>query len=71
MSTTTTWTQESITTLEAAIAQGTLRVQYADKLIEYRSLDDMLRTLDLIKKKLGLATKTGGRRFADYSKGLL
>lgn len=64
------WTLDDIALLEKAIAQGTLRVQYADKLIEYRSLGDMLRTLDLMRKDLGVAPKDGGRKFAQHSKGL-
>jgi hypothetical protein len=64
------WTLDDIAQLEKAIAQGTLRVQYADKLIEYRSLNDMLRTLDIIRKELGVAPKNGGRKFADFNKGL-
>ena len=64
------WTLDDIAQLEKAIAQGTLRVQYADKLIEYRSLNDMLRTLDILRKELGVAPKNGGRKFADFNKGL-
>ena len=64
------WTIDDLNTLEKAIAQGTLRVQYADKLIEYRTLDDMLRTRDLMRKDLGLISPTSGRKFAQHSKGL-
>lgn len=64
------WTLDDIATLEKAIAQGTLRVQYADKLIEYRTLNDMLRTLDIMRKDLGVAPKNAGRKFAEHSKGL-
>lgn len=64
------WTTDDVAILEKAIAQGTLRVQYADKLIEYRSLNDMIRTLDMIRKDLGIAPKNAGRKFAQHSKGL-
>lgn len=64
------WTTDDLAILEKAIAQGTLRVQYADKLIEYRSLNDMLRTLDLIRKDLGIVSKNAGRKYAEHSKGL-
>lgn len=49
-------TQAELTALEEAINQGVRRVQYADKSVEYRSLDEMqrirlqmLRELDLVK----------------------
>ncbi len=64
------WTTDDLEKLEKAIAQGTLRVQYADKLIEYRTLSDMLRTRDLMRKDLGIITKNSGRKWAEHSKGL-
>lgn len=64
------WCQEDLDALNAAIAQGTLRVQYGDKLIEYRSLNDMLRTRSIIMSDLGLANPRGGRKFAEFDKGL-
>lgn len=64
------WTTTDLETLEKAVAQGTLRVKYADKEIEYRSLNEMLRLLDLMRKELGVAPKNGGRKFASFDKGL-
>lgn len=64
------WSQEDLAILEKAIVQGTLRVQYADKLIEYRSLNDMMRIRDVVRKELGLVNPNSGRRFAQHSKGL-
>jgi len=64
------WTTDDLAKLESAFAQGTLRVQYADKLIEYRSLNDMMRLLDIIRKELGVVPKNAGRKFAQHSKGL-
>jgi hypothetical protein len=64
-------TQAQIDTLEAAIAEGALIVQYQDKKVEYRSLDDMLRTLDWMKKQAGIVgAGDGRRRYASFSKGL-
>lgn len=68
---------ERLEALEAAIADGVLKVKYTDKEIEYRSLDDMLKARDLIRKKLGLKKDCGGtglfggrRIIARHSKGL-
>jgi hypothetical protein len=62
------YTIEQVQALEAAIAQGVLIVEYADKKVEYRSLDEMLRILSIMKDALGL-NKNGGRRYAVHSKG--
>ncbi len=67
------WTLDDYDKLKEAIATGALRVEYADKRIEYRSLDDMLRTLALMEKDLGLIdTKknNGGRVVGIFNKGL-
>jgi hypothetical protein len=39
------FTQEQVTALEGAIAEGTLRVKYADREVTYQSLDAMRRLL--------------------------
>jgi hypothetical protein len=68
------FTREQLDILEAAIAQGALDVNYGDKRVTYRSLNEMLRTRDLMKKELGLAGSSGARnsnrRFALFGKGL-
>lgn len=68
------FTREQLGILEAAIAQGALDVNYGDKRVTYRSLNEMLRTRDLMKKELGLSgnsgTKNSNRRFAVHGKGL-
>lgn len=70
MTSTTSWTIADLQMLEKAIAQGALRVKYADKEIEYRSLDDMLRLADLMRKDLGTVNPNAGRKYADFNKGL-
>lgn len=55
--------------LEKAIAEGVTRVKYENKEVEYRSLDEMLKLLDLMKSSLGLKAKSQ-RVLASYSKGL-
>lgn len=68
------FTREQLSILEAAIAQGALDVNYGDKRVTYRSLNEMLRTRDLMRKELGLTAdsgaKNGNRRFAVHGKGL-
>jgi hypothetical protein len=62
------FTTEQLNALEAAIATGSKRVKYADKEVEYQSLDDMLRLRDLMQSELGQKPKTK-RFFANFSKG--
>ena len=62
------WNAKDLEALEKAIAQGVRSVKYTDKEIEYRSLDDMLRLRDVIKRDLGL-TRKSNRLYAKFSKG--
>lgn len=64
------WTQTDLDAIENAIKSGTLRVKYSDKEVTYRSLDELLKIRDLIKKDLGLSSGVGNRLYASYSKGL-
>ena len=66
----TSWTHTDLESLERAIAQGALRVRYADKEVEYRSLMEMLQLADVIRRSLGLVDSNAGRKFAQFSKGL-
>lgn len=45
--------------LEAAIAEGVLRVKYSDKEVQYRSLAEMLQVRDIMRRALGLKKKCG------------
>ena len=63
------WTTDDIAALEAAIAQGALEVRYGDKAVTYRTLDEMLRTLDLMRKEVGVSTGNKNRKFATVTKG--
>lgn len=59
-------------TLVKAIAQGALSVEYGDKKVTYRSLDDMLRLKKLMEAELiPNTTKSSGRKYAQQSKGLI
>lgn len=64
------FTLEQHDALEGAIAQGALKVKYGDKEVTYRSLDEMVRILNLMKTQLGLNKPNGGRKFAAFSNGI-
>lgn len=64
------YSQTQLDALEQAIAQGVLTVKRGDRLITYRSLEEMERTRDQMKAELGQNTGKVTRRFASMSKGL-
>jgi len=64
------FTQQQHDTLEAAIGQGALKVEYADKRVTYRSLDEMMRILKLMKADLGLLPNGNGRVYIGSNKGI-
>lgn len=58
--TTPTFTQDQLTALEKAYASGTTKLTYEGKQIEYRSLDEMERAINTIRRALDRAA--GGRK---------
>jgi hypothetical protein len=64
-----TWTADDLKRLEAAMSEGALRVKYKDKEIEYRSVSEMSKLRDLMKRELGLTARTS-RIYPNFSKGL-
>jgi hypothetical protein len=65
------YTTDQYNTLVAAIAQGALKVKYADKEVEYAGLTDMLRLKKLMEIDLGLNPNANGRRtYAEFKTGL-
>lgn len=46
------WTQTDLDRLDRAIAQGALRVSYADRTVQYHSLEDMLRLRDRMAREI-------------------
>lgn len=62
------YTLDQYNKLKSAIAEGVLTVKYFDKEITYRSLDDMLRILTLMKREL-FPNNNNGRTYVSYSKG--
>ncbi|MBK68016.1 MAG: hypothetical protein CMP22_07805 [Rickettsiales bacterium] len=63
------FTQADLDTLNKAIAQGALKVKYSDKEVTYRSLDEMIKIRNLMKKDLGITSKAPSRVLASFSKG--
>lgn len=64
------YTPEQYSALKDAIAGGELSVQYADRRVQYRSIDEMLRILKLMQAELYPdASAVGGRRLTSFSKG--
>lgn len=61
------YTQIQLDAIEAAIAEGTLKVEYGDKKVEYRSLNEMIRIRDIIKASLNPGSR---RTLAETSKGV-
>lgn len=59
-----------LATLEEAISSGALEVQYTDKKVKYRSLDEMIRIRDLMKRDLGQKDFSKRRKTAVVGKGL-
>lgn len=58
-----------LTALEDAISQGALRVKFSDREVQYRSLEEMIRLRDLMRKELGVASAPSKRIVMVYDKG--
>ena len=63
------YTTAQLNALEAAIAQGVTSVSYRDRTVQYRSLNDMIKLRDQMRRDLGLITPET-RRYYSHSKGL-
>ncbi len=64
------FTQQQLDALEAAIAQGTTKVKYQDREVDYRSLSEMMQLLTFMKVSMGLADNKIKSKKAEFSKGL-
>lgn len=64
------WTLKDLDELKAAIAEGALSVQYQDRRVQYRSLEEMRSIRREMERELGLATGTGRRVRMSSRKGL-
>jgi len=63
------WTIEQYNALNDAIAQGVTQVMYGNKMVIYRSMNEMLTLRNLMREELGL-NKAPKKLFAKYNKGL-
>lgn len=67
----TTFTQEMLTALEKAIAEGVRKVKYQDKEVEYRSLEEMFSLRKTMRRELGLENNNSSNRTVGvFSSGL-
>lgn len=64
------FTDAQLKKLEEAISTGALTVRYADKTVQYRSLEEMLRIREIMRKALGYVTGQSGRIKLEHDKGL-
>ena len=58
-----TYTQQDIDNLKAAIATGSLRVRHGEKVTEYRSLKEMSVILQAMEKSLSSNKSELGRKY--------
>ena len=66
-----TYTTAQYQALSAAIALGALEVEYADKKVKYRSLNEMLQIQHAMALDLGLYNRgNGGRVKAEFNSDL-
>ena len=63
------FSQGQLDAIEAAIASGTTRVAYEGRVTDYRSLDDMLRVRDIIRRALGLAPQASATVLVAHDNG--
>ncbi len=62
------WTQADLAAIEKAIKSGALSVQFADRQVAYRSLDDMMRIRAMMRHELGLDA-ADRVHYAEFRKG--
>ncbi len=64
------YTQAQLDALESAIAKGVTSVRYGERMITYRSLEEMNRLRDNMRAELGVSSPSGSRsRFINLPTG--
>ncbi len=64
------FTQSDIDALKSAMASGELSVQFQDKSVRYRSINEMQSVLAMMEREVGSGGASSSRRFVSTSKGL-
>lgn len=64
------FTLSDYTALEQAIKTGVSLVQYADRQVRYRDLNEMIQLRKMMARELGLDKEVNARKVAEFSKGL-
>ena len=64
------FTQTQLDALEESISTGTYQVMYGNKMVTYRSLDEMLKLRDRMKKELGLISGSSSKKYGEFDKGI-
>ncbi|MEO7362128.1 MAG: hypothetical protein ABI120_17495 [Gemmatimonadaceae bacterium] len=67
-----TWTADDLIAIDATIKSGSLRVKYADREVQYRSLDELMRIRNLIIGETAVVPSSGlgGFVYVGFDKGL-
>ncbi|MEM9378425.1 MAG: hypothetical protein AAGB93_00650 [Planctomycetota bacterium] len=64
------WTQDDLDRINRAISNGRLSVQYEDRRVQYRSLQEMLQIRQLMRDELEGSSGRVRRTYARHDKGL-
>lgn len=64
------WTTDDLHALNRAIALGMRRVEYHDRIVEYRSLDEMVRIRKMMMGVLNPGSSRNNVYYASVSKGV-
>lgn len=64
------WTQTDLDALKAAMKRGERVVQYRDRRVEYRSMDEMIQLKNLMENEVNaVGNATPRHSLASFSKG--
>lgn len=55
------YTSEQLATIEAAIASGTLRVEVNGRMVQYQSIDGLIKLRDAMRSELGQEVPSNAR----------
>jgi hypothetical protein len=64
------WNQQDLDRIERALASGALSVEFHDRVVRYRSVDELTKVRDMVKKRLDTgSTESKNRTRLHVSKG--